>query len=156
MTMGLETQSYDNAEPLNTPDHIAANLDAVLEDNHPALLAHALGDLARARGITQIAQDVGRSRDQLYRTLSDEANPQLDTLTDVMNSLKHCPERWLPAFGKKMMRKQEPGASSWIRYPGRCFRIAPQRASDRGGTVGLSKGATNFLTPTRSCRAASR
>ncbi|CAO4174095.1 addiction module antidote protein [Methylorubrum extorquens] len=85
--MALETQLYDSAEHLKTPEHIAAYLDAVLEDNDPALLAHALGVIARARGMTQIAQEVGRSREQLYRTLSDKGNPQLDTLMGVLKSL---------------------------------------------------------------------
>ncbi len=85
--MALETHPYDSAEHLKTPEHIAAYLDAVLEDNDPALLAHALGVVARARGMTQVAADTGRSREQLYRTLSDQGNPQLDTLMGVLKSL---------------------------------------------------------------------
>lgn len=85
--MPLETFPYDSAEHLKTPEHIAAYLDAVLEDNDPALLAHALGVVARARGMAQIAQDAGRSREQLYRTLSDKGNPQLDTLMSVLKVL---------------------------------------------------------------------
>ncbi len=85
--MPPETFAYDSAEHLKTPEHIAAYLDAVLEDNDPALLAHALGVVARARGMAQIAQDAGRSREQLYRTLSDKGNPQLDTLMSVLKVL---------------------------------------------------------------------
>lgn len=71
----------------STPEHVAAYLDGVLEDNDPALLAHALGVVARARGMAQIAQDTGRSREQLYRTLSERGNPQLDTLMRVLDAL---------------------------------------------------------------------
>ena len=85
--MPLETFPYDTAEHLKTPEHIAAYLDAVLEDNDPALLAHALGVVARARGMAQIAQDTGRSREQLYRTLSERGNPQLDTLMRVLDAI---------------------------------------------------------------------
>ncbi|MEH3117140.1 MAG: putative addiction module antidote protein [Methylorubrum populi] len=85
--MPLETHPYDTAEHLTTPEHIAVYLDAVLEDNDPALLAHALGVIARARGMAQIAQETGRSREQLYRTLSDKGNPQLDTLMGVLKAM---------------------------------------------------------------------
>nr|WP_137831446.1 addiction module antidote protein [Methylobacterium sp. L1A1] len=85
--MALETRPYDTAEHLKTPEHIAAYLDAVLEDNDPALLAHALGVVARAQGMAEIAQETGRSREQLYRTLSEKGNPQLDTLMGVLKAM---------------------------------------------------------------------
>lgn len=85
--MPLETQPYDTADHLTTPEHVAAYLDAVLEDNDPVLLAHALGVVARAQGMAQIAQETGRSREQLYRTLSDKGNPQLDTLMGVLKAM---------------------------------------------------------------------
>ncbi|WP_267353643.1 MULTISPECIES: addiction module antidote protein [unclassified Methylobacterium] len=85
--MALETFPYDTAEHLKTPEHIAAYLEAVLEDNDPALLSHALGAAARARGMIQIAQETGRSREQLYRTLSEKGNPQLDTLMGVLKAI---------------------------------------------------------------------
>lgn len=85
--MALETRPYDTAEHLKTPEHIAAYLDAVLEDNDPALLAHALGVVARAQGMAEIARETGRSREQLYRTLSEKGNPQLDTLMGVLKAM---------------------------------------------------------------------
>ena len=85
--MALETFPYDTAEHLKTPEHVAAYLEAVLEDNDPALLGHALGVAARAHGMMQIAQETGRSREQLYRTLSEKGNPQLDTLMGVLKAI---------------------------------------------------------------------
>ena len=78
--MPLETRPYDTAEHLRTPEDIVLYIEAVLEDGDPALVADALGVVARARGMAQIAQETGRSREQLYRTLSEKGNPQLDTL----------------------------------------------------------------------------
>ena len=85
--MALETAAYDSAEHLGTPEHVAAYLEAVLEDNDPALLAHALGVVSRAKGMAHIADATGRSREQLYRTLSEKGNPQLDTLMRVLDAL---------------------------------------------------------------------
>ena len=78
--MPLETRPYDTAEHLRTPEDIVLYIEAVLEDGDPALVADAIGVVARARGMAQIAQETGRSREQLYRTLSEKGNPQLDTL----------------------------------------------------------------------------
>ncbi len=66
---------------------MALYLEAVLEDGDPALLAAALGDIARAQGMAQIAQRTGLSRETLYRTLSDKGNPQLTTLMAVLKAL---------------------------------------------------------------------
>jgi probable addiction module antidote protein len=85
--MPLDTQPYDSADHLRTPEHVAAYLDAVLEENDPALLAHALGVVARAKGMTGVAEATGRSRAQLYRSRSEGGNPQLDTLMGVLGSL---------------------------------------------------------------------
>ena len=85
--MPVETHPYDSAEHLRTPEHIAAYLDAVLEENDPALLAHALGVVARAKGMTEVAEAAGRSRAQLYRSLSEGGNPQLETVMGVLNAL---------------------------------------------------------------------
>ncbi|QGY04826.1 putative addiction module antidote protein [Methylobacterium mesophilicum SR1.6/6] len=85
--MPLETRPYDTAEHLRTPEDIVLHIEAVLEDGDPALVADAIGVVARARGMAQIAQETGRSREQLYRTLSEKGNPQLDTLMGVLKAI---------------------------------------------------------------------
>ncbi|MGC5778120.1 addiction module antidote protein [Methylobacterium sp. NFXW15] len=85
--MPLKTAPYDSADYLKTPEDIAFYLEAALEENDPALLAHALGVIARAQGMADIAERTGRSREQLYRTLSDRGNPQLDTLMSVLSAM---------------------------------------------------------------------
>ncbi|TXN50434.1 putative addiction module antidote protein, partial [Methylobacterium sp. WL2] len=85
--MPVETFTYDTAEHLQTPEDIALYIEAIMEDGDPALLAEAIGVVARARGMTQIAQETGRSREQLYRTLSEKGNPQLDTLMAVLRAI---------------------------------------------------------------------
>ncbi|KMO22523.1 addiction module antidote protein [Methylobacterium platani] len=85
--MPLETVPWDITDSLDTPERVALYLEAVLEDGVPALLAAALGDIARAQGVAQIAQRTGLSRETLYRTLSDKGNPQLTTLMAVLKAL---------------------------------------------------------------------
>jgi probable addiction module antidote protein len=85
--MPLETRPYDTAEHLRTQEDIVLYIEAVLEDGDPALVADAIGVVARARGMAQIAQETGRSREQLYRTLSERGNPQLDTLMGVLKAI---------------------------------------------------------------------
>ncbi|WP_288586097.1 addiction module antidote protein [uncultured Methylobacterium sp.] len=85
--MPLETVPWDIADSLDTPERVALYLEAVLEEGDPALLAAALGDVARAQGMTQIAKETGLSRETLYRTLSDKGNPQLATLMAVLKAL---------------------------------------------------------------------
>jgi probable addiction module antidote protein len=77
-------------DPVNYPQteaDIVAYLHAVLEDNDPALLAAALGDIARARGMTSLAQATGLSRASLYKSLSGERIPSADTLFKVIHAL---------------------------------------------------------------------
>ncbi|MBP2494734.1 putative addiction module antidote protein [Methylobacterium sp. PvP062] len=78
---------YDTAEFLDTPEHVAAYIEAVLEDSDPSLIAHAIGVVARARGMSQIAAETGKSRESLYRALSEKGNPNLDTLTSVLKTI---------------------------------------------------------------------
>ena len=68
--MARETRPWDAAETLETKEDIAAYLDAVLEDGDPALLKAALGDVARAKGMTEIALAAGIGRANLYKALS--------------------------------------------------------------------------------------
>jgi len=78
---------FDAANYLNTEADIIAYLDTVLEDDDPALLAAALGDIARARGMTSLAQATGLSRESLYKSLSGERIPSTDTLFKVIHAL---------------------------------------------------------------------
>ena len=83
------TTSYDVAEHLRTPEESAAYLEACFEeaDNDAAFIAKALGDIARARGMSEIARETGLSRESLYKSLSGERIPTFDTILKVMNAL---------------------------------------------------------------------
>jgi probable addiction module antidote protein len=80
---------YDVAEHLQTPEDMAAYLDACLEDanNDASFIAKALGDIARAKGMTNIAKQTGLSRASLYKALSGEVTPSFDTILKVMHAL---------------------------------------------------------------------
>jgi probable addiction module antidote protein len=81
--------AYDVAEHLRTPEEMAAYLDAWLEEapDDVAGLARALGDIARAKGMSQVARDAGLSRESLYRALSADGNPRLTTLLGVLKAM---------------------------------------------------------------------
>jgi probable addiction module antidote protein len=83
------TTRYDVAEHLRTPKEMAAYLEACLEeaDGNAAFIAKALGDIARARGMAQIARDTGLSRESLYKALSGQRSPGFDTILKVIGAL---------------------------------------------------------------------
>lgn len=83
------TTRYDVAEHLRTPEEMAAYLEAFLEeaDGDAASIARALGDIARAKGMTQVARDAGLSRESLYRALSGDHSPSFDTILKVVGAL---------------------------------------------------------------------
>ena len=83
------TTRYDVAEHLRTPEEMAAYLEACLEeaDGDAAFVAKALGDIARAKGMTQVARDAGLSRESLYKALSGERTPGFDTILKVVAAL---------------------------------------------------------------------
>ena len=83
----ITTRPFDVANYLHNEDDVAAYLQVALEDGDPALLAAALGDIARARGMTQLANDTGLSRESLYKSLSGERAPSSDTLFKVMRAM---------------------------------------------------------------------
>lgn len=85
----LKTSPYDVAEHLRTPEEMAAYLDAWLEDapDDVAGIARALGDIARAKGMSQVAKDAGLSRESLYRALSENGNPSFATVLKVAKAL---------------------------------------------------------------------
>ena len=84
-----KTSSYDVAEHLRTPEEMAAYLDAWLEEapEDAAGIARALGHIARAKGMTQVAKDAGLSRESLYRALSADGNPSFATVLKVARAL---------------------------------------------------------------------
>ena len=83
----IKTRPFDMANYLHSEAEIAEYLRQVLEDNDPAELAGALGDIARARGMTQLARDTGLSRESLYKSLSGERAPSSETLFKVIHAL---------------------------------------------------------------------
>jgi len=85
--MALKTTLWDPSEYLDSTDSIAAYLEAAFEDGDPSLIATALGDFARAKGMTQVARDAGLSRESLYKALSGERSPGFDTILKVVNAL---------------------------------------------------------------------
>lgn len=88
-TTKTRTTPYDIAEHLRTPEEMAAYLDAWLEEAHDDAsgIAKALGDIARAKGMSQVAKDAGLSRESLYRALSAEGNPSFATVLKVTRAL---------------------------------------------------------------------
>lgn len=87
MAKKTKTRAWDSAEHLETNEDIAAYLDAVLAENDPALLTHALGVVARARGMTELARETGLGRANLYKALSAEGHPEFATVMKVMDAL---------------------------------------------------------------------
>jgi len=83
------TSKFDVAEHLRTPDEMAAYLEACLEEANgdAAFIAKALGDIARAKGMTQVAREAGLSRESLYKALSGERTPGFDTILKVIGAL---------------------------------------------------------------------
>lgn len=82
-------RKWDSAEYLKTEEDMAAYLDACFAEggDDPAFIARALGTIARARGMTQLARDTGISREGLYKALSGEGNPEFATILKVMHAL---------------------------------------------------------------------
>jgi probable addiction module antidote protein len=83
------TTRYDVAEHLRSPEEMAAYLEACLEEANgdAAFIAKALGDIARAKGMSQVARDTGLSRESLYKALSGERVPSFDTILKVVDAL---------------------------------------------------------------------
>ncbi len=78
---------YDPAEDLRSDEAIAIFMANAFETNDPAFISYALGIVARAKGMAQIARETGLSREQLYRSFSDKGNPTLKTTMAVMKAL---------------------------------------------------------------------
>ena len=97
------TSPYDVAEHLRTPEEMASYLEACIEeaDGDAAFIAKALGDIARAKGMSQVASDAGLSRESLYKALSGERKPTLDTVLRVVRAL-----------GLKLRAEAQPGSAA--------------------------------------------
>ncbi|HQU92991.1 MAG TPA: putative addiction module antidote protein [Pyrinomonadaceae bacterium] len=78
---------WDPAEHLETEEDMAIYLEAALEEGEPSLVAAVLGDIARARGMTQLARETGLGRESLYKALSPNGNPEFSTILKVVNAL---------------------------------------------------------------------
>ena len=83
----IRTRKWDAAEHLKTDADMVAYLEAALDDGDPALVAAALGDIARAKGMSGIARRAGLGRESLYKALSPQGNPELSTILRVVKAL---------------------------------------------------------------------
>lgn len=82
-----KTIPWDAADQLKTGKDIAHYLEAAFEDGDPALVTAALGDVARAKGMSQVARDAGLGRESLYKALSSDGNPEFTTVLKVIRAL---------------------------------------------------------------------
>ncbi len=87
MAKTTRTRPWDAAEHLETEEDMAAYLEAALQEGDSALVAAALGDIARSKGITQIARETGLGRESLDKALSPEGNPEFATVLKVVRAL---------------------------------------------------------------------
>jgi probable addiction module antidote protein len=83
----VKTLPWDSAAYLKTAADVASYLEAVFEDGDPALVAAALGDVARSKGMAKIARAAGLGRESLYKALSPDGNPELATVLKVLRAL---------------------------------------------------------------------
>jgi probable addiction module antidote protein len=83
----VRTTRYDNAVLLKSPQDIAAYLEAAMEDGDPRVIAAALGNIARARGMSELAREAGLGRESLYKALSPDGNPEFATVLKVVRAL---------------------------------------------------------------------
>ncbi len=82
-----KTKPWDAAGHLKTEKDMVAYLEAAFEEDDPALVAAALGDIARAKGMTDVAREAGLGRESLYKALSPDGNPEFSTVMKVVRAL---------------------------------------------------------------------
>lgn len=82
-----KTRPFDATDYLESEDDMVAYLEAALEEDDPRVVAAALGDIARAKGMSQVARDAGLGRESLYKALSPEGNPEFGTVMKVVRAL---------------------------------------------------------------------
>lgn len=85
--MAVKTRKWNVDDALDTPERIALYLEAAFEDGDPALISAAIGDAARAYGMTKLARETGLAREALYRALSEDGNPEFATVLRVLGAL---------------------------------------------------------------------
>ena len=85
----IKLRKWDSAEHLKTDEDMVQYLEACLEEagDDAAFIAKALGNIARAKGMTQLANETGLGRESLYKALSGEGNPSFATILKVMTAL---------------------------------------------------------------------
>ena len=83
----MKLTTFDAAQNLKTNQEMAVYLDEMLSENDPAMITHALGVIARAKGMTQLAKETGVSREGLYKALSSDGNPEFSTVLKVIKAL---------------------------------------------------------------------
>jgi probable addiction module antidote protein len=83
----LKTTKWDVVDYLKTDEDMANYLEAAIEDSDPALISAALGDIARAKGMSQVARKAGLGRESLYKALSPNGNPEFATILKVVKAL---------------------------------------------------------------------
>lgn len=83
----IKTTPWDASEHLKTEEDMAAYLEAAIEDGDPAVISAAIGDIARAKGMSQIASKTGLGRESLYKALSPGGNPEFATILKVVRAL---------------------------------------------------------------------
>jgi probable addiction module antidote protein len=83
----VKTTVWDMADHINTKEDVIGVLEAALEENDTALLFAVIGDIARSKGMVQIAKELNLARESLYRSLSQGGNPSFDTVVKVLDNL---------------------------------------------------------------------
>jgi len=83
----IKTKIFDTSEFLSSEEDMAAYLEAALSEGDPSLVVQALGAIAKARGMAQIAKDTGLRRESLYKALSPDGNPEFNTVLKVVKAL---------------------------------------------------------------------
>ena len=83
----MKLTTFDAAQHLKTNQEMAVYLDEMLSENDPAMITHALGVIAHAKGMTQLAKETGVSREGLYKALSSDGNPEFSTVLKVIKAL---------------------------------------------------------------------
>lgn len=82
-----KTTKFEAADYITTAEDVIANLEVAFEDGDPAIIQATLGDIARSRGMTEVAKQAGVTREALYKALSPNGDPRLSTLLGVMKAL---------------------------------------------------------------------
>ena len=83
----MQARPWDAADYLETEEDVVLYLEAAFEDGDPGLIAAALGDVAKAKGMTKVAADAGLGRESLYKALSPDGNPEFATVLKVIRAL---------------------------------------------------------------------